>query len=318
MARAIVDRARGADVRLVCLATHDRSPVVQLLGGAAGGSVVRSSPVPVLIAGPAVQGAGESVRRVVACVDGSGLAEQTLPVASGLARRLGAELVLVQVVPSRGPAQGGRAERAYLRRLADRLPYPARSEVIHGDPPATAIARYADQAEGTLLIMGTHGRGGLRNAVLGSVARDSPCRRMPGPRRAGRARWSSCDVRPAAPDRLPARPDGRSGSSAHDEILDVLIIERRGRRRRRDPGARGGGHRTTRCFDEANAVGFPCRAVVDPADTPARPAGRRPGGAPAHRRASPPLEQGASCALRAGIPVVESGGPSCWTPTGPG
>ena len=146
VARAIVDRARGPDVRLVCLATRDRSPVVQLLGGSVSGSVVRSSPVPVLIAGPAVRGAGESVRRVVACVDGSGLAERTLPVASGLARRLGAELVLVQVVPSRGPAQGGRAERAYLRRLADRLPYPARSEVIHGDPPATAIARYADQA----------------------------------------------------------------------------------------------------------------------------------------------------------------------------
>ena len=91
--------------------------------------------------------------------------------ASGLARRLGAELVLVQVVPSVG-RRGEGGPNAYLRRLADRLPYPARSEVIHGDPPATAIARYADQAEGTLLIMGTHGRGGLRNAVLGSVARD--------------------------------------------------------------------------------------------------------------------------------------------------
>lgn len=172
VARAIVDRARRPDVRLVCLAARDRSPVVQLLGGSVSASVVRSSPVPVLIAGPAVRGAGEPLGRVVACLDGSDLAERTLPVASGLARRLRARLVLVQAVPSRGPAQGGRDEGAYLRRLGDRLPYPARSEVIHGDPPATAIAAYAGQGGGTLLVMGTHGGSGLRNAVLGSVARD--------------------------------------------------------------------------------------------------------------------------------------------------
>ena len=172
VARAIVDRARRPDVRLVCLAARDRSPVVQLLGGSVSGSVIRSSPVPVLIAGPAVQGAGDPIERVVACLDGADLAERTLPVASGLARRLRARLVLVQAVPPRGPERGGRAERAYLRRLADRLPYPARSDVIHGDRPATAIARYAGHSAGTLLVMGTHGRGGLRSAVLGSVARD--------------------------------------------------------------------------------------------------------------------------------------------------
>ena len=158
--------------------------------------MVRSSPVPVLIAGPAVRGAGESVRRVVACVDGSGLAERTLPVASGLARRLGAELVLVQVVPSRGPAQGGRAERAYLRRLADRLPYPARSEVIHGDPPA-GHRPLRRPAEARSNLMQTHAAAASQRRARQQPAmaraphaRSSSCR----PAR----RWSGCDVRPFA------------------------------------------------------------------------------------------------------------------------
>ena len=139
---------------------------------------------------------------------------------------------------------------------------------------------------------------------------------MPGPRRAGQHGNGQADVRPAPrPDRLPARPDGRSGSSAHDEIPGRADHrEPAGRRRRRDPGARGGGHRTTRCFDEANAVGFPCQAVVDPADAHCSTRRTSPWWCASIAPHPRPLEQGAA-ALQAGIPVVEAG-PDCWTPTG--
>jgi nucleotide-binding universal stress UspA family protein len=53
------------------------------------------------------------------------------------------------------------AARAHLRG--------ASIEVVEG-PPALSICDYASRAEADLIIISTHGRSGLRHAVLGSVA----------------------------------------------------------------------------------------------------------------------------------------------------
>jgi hypothetical protein len=100
--------------------------------------------------------------------------------------------------------------------------------------------------------------------------------------------------------------------------LNVLIIEsRRGAADAETRALEAAGHRTTRCFDEANAVGFPCRAVVDPADCPLLDPPDVALVVRRHIATHPrPLEQGASCALRAGIPVVEAG-PELLDPYGP-
>jgi hypothetical protein len=90
--------------------------------------------------------------------------------------------------------------------------------------------------------------------------------------------------------------------------LDVLVIESY-------PGAaagavhdlEGAGHRVLRCYDEENP-GFPCRGVVDPARCPL--AGHVDVAVLVRGRVTPhptALEQGATCALRAGVPLVEDG-----------
>jgi nucleotide-binding universal stress UspA family protein len=78
---------------------------------------------------------------LVACLDGSELAERALPFAADLAQRLAAELVLVRVVP------------------------------VQDRQPARAITRYVGDRGDSLVVVATHGRGGLRSAVMGSVAR---------------------------------------------------------------------------------------------------------------------------------------------------
>jgi nucleotide-binding universal stress UspA family protein len=51
--------------------------------------------------------------------------------------------------------------------------------VIVGQPTGLAISRYAMQQEFELIVIGTHGRGALTHALLGSVAekvvRSAPC-----------------------------------------------------------------------------------------------------------------------------------------------
>jgi universal stress protein A len=115
--------------------------------------------------------------------------------AAELARRLDAELELVHVhapPPSAGTdmllAPAGAREMAVAelentmamwRSEAERLAArPVRSTVLPGDA-ALEIAQLARERPLDLVVVGTHGRKGLRRLVLGSVAerivREAPC-----------------------------------------------------------------------------------------------------------------------------------------------
>jgi nucleotide-binding universal stress UspA family protein len=154
------------------MATRSRTAVGEMVLGSVSAAVVRASPVPVLLVGPAVRQVGERVRRLVACLDGSELAERALPFATDLAQRLTAELVLVRVVPEGVLAPGDIPEVTYLRDLAERLPGPPPLfDVVQDRQPPRAITGYVGDRGDSLVVVATHGRGGLRKAVMGSVAR---------------------------------------------------------------------------------------------------------------------------------------------------
>jgi len=173
-AAAIVDWAERSDAVLVCMATHGRGRVGDAVLGSVSAAVVRRSSVPVLLVGPAVRTAGDRVRRLVACLDGSELAEGAVPAAADLAGRLDAEVVLVRVVPHERarPGPGGVPDLVCLQQVAERIAdVPVAFELVYDREPAQAIARYVSGRDDTVVVMGTHGRGGLQELVLGSVAR---------------------------------------------------------------------------------------------------------------------------------------------------
>jgi len=93
-----------------------------------------------------------------------------------------------------------------------------------------------------------------------------------------------------------------------DRPLDVLILENtRGGARSATSELEAAGHRTHRCRD-VDAPAFPCRGVVDPATCPLE--GPVDVALVVRNRVHPStstLEDGVSCALRAGVPVVEDG-----------
>jgi nucleotide-binding universal stress UspA family protein len=132
-------------------------------------------------------------RTICCAVDFSEISHLALSRAADLARRYDAALlVLHAVAPSRSAlgeeadeeqerVETERAERQLARwrggaeMLAGRR---VRTEVVHGDP-AAEIVRHALRHRCDLLVLGTHGRTGLRRLVLGSVAervlRRAPC-----------------------------------------------------------------------------------------------------------------------------------------------
>jgi nucleotide-binding universal stress UspA family protein len=120
-------------------------------------------------------------------LDGSHLAEAALGPAVAIAAQFRSKVLLVQVMPfdvmgavaeadlsaeSETQVIEERAARDYLTHLVYDLAargIAAEARVIEGDP-AAVILNVLEAEDVALLVMSTHGRGGLARVVMGSVA----------------------------------------------------------------------------------------------------------------------------------------------------
>lgn len=130
-------------------------------------------------------------RSIMVPLDGSPFSEQALPVAIALARRCAARLHLVHVRTGSRPVRGRAGvrcdpERDYLDAvaarvsddLAESVSFALLADTIAGvsysNPPRRAVAdvleTYVREHAIDLVVMTTHGRGGISRAWLGSVA----------------------------------------------------------------------------------------------------------------------------------------------------
>ncbi|HEY0877629.1 MAG TPA: universal stress protein [Zeimonas sp.] len=106
--------------------------------------------------------------RILVPVDGSRFSEEVLPYAQSIARATGAKLALMRVVERDAEQDDATGE---LRTLAQRVQAETRTVPGRGNV-AAAILEEAARVSGTLVAMTTHGRSGIAEAMLGSVAHD--------------------------------------------------------------------------------------------------------------------------------------------------
>lgn len=126
-----------------------------------------------------------SWKKICCPVDFSETSRVALETAAGLARREEAELTLLFVLETPAavaefpilPAEFLEQTIREVERKLDRWRTeaehlrgaPAKAEVVSGSP-AHEIVRYAREGGFDLVVVGTHGRTGIRHMVLGSVA----------------------------------------------------------------------------------------------------------------------------------------------------
>jgi nucleotide-binding universal stress UspA family protein len=194
---AILGAARDASADLLVIGSLGRTGLLQYLLGSVAERVVRHAECSVLLARPLRHG----LQRVLVAVDRSPMATAVVAAAQALPLPAAAELVLATVIPPReslaaisptvwgGLAheleailQGAREEaEEHLRDLAGPLKAArraVRAELLRGDP-AGALLTEAERQESDLIVLGSHGEGGMDRWLLGSVServvRHAPC-----------------------------------------------------------------------------------------------------------------------------------------------
>lgn len=152
------------------------------------------------------------MKRILYASDFSPASRSAFTLARGLAKKLGARLILfhayesitplmmaIPMMPMAGPASGAMVDKLWAtarragERGLERLAARARrdglrvSKRLEAGTPATAIVRAARKERAAMVVLGTHGRTGLPRLLLGSVAervlRMAPCPVVTVPRR---------------------------------------------------------------------------------------------------------------------------------------
>ncbi len=204
----IVAESRRQRADLIVMSTHESPGIGRWLYGSVADHVLRHARVPVLVvpatadramgAAPDASGGGVPLTlagagrasRILLALDGSELSLSALGAASDLATVLGASLHLLRIAEPLGEQAGGGATGAlnappdpgaelaakdYLEDVAVTLRqrgHEVRVAVDSG-PVAAAIAGYAREQMMDVIVMATHGRGGLARLVSGSVATET-------------------------------------------------------------------------------------------------------------------------------------------------
>lgn len=196
----IAELADSGKFDAIVIGTHGHTALQHLWLGSTAENVVRHAPCPVLTVREqplAVFMPGENpfcARKILVPTDFSDLSKRTVAKAVALAQRFNAKIDLVHVLepppyPEFGYVhlplkEGGlrRAAEAHLEKL--RADIPALTDLVNYTPVRTGNAPYeivqaGRELNAELIVIGTHGRTGIKRLALGSTAekvvRHAPC-----------------------------------------------------------------------------------------------------------------------------------------------
>lgn len=221
---ACISKAAGkTEAILVVLGTHGRTGWDRLLLGSTAEQVVREAPCPVLTVRVTKAEEGKDspgrvrVDRLLVPMDFSEFAQEAFEYAAMLGKRLGAGIRLVHAMePAAYPLDFSLMkvsdEKALHARVRERLQelvsvlkadgLAAESVVEMGAPGEVILAQAGGKAGGAAdaIVMGTHGRGGLKRLALGSVAEYV-------------VRHAACPVFTVKSPKYQSRPRGEAGDA---------------------------------------------------------------------------------------------------------
>ena len=188
VADRLAEYATEVHADIILMASHGHSGISRVWLGSVADELVRHSRTPLLVIRPSEHGdvVAPTLRHILVPLDGSDLAEGALGPASDLARATGARITLahvVSIVTVLGPRILPVVQKefepeleratAYLEGVASGLRdegLDVATQAVHGKTPALALPALAEELGADVIAMATHGYGGLKRTLLGSVA----------------------------------------------------------------------------------------------------------------------------------------------------
>ncbi len=187
----VAERAKAIGADLAVIGTHGHTGFKRFLLGSVAERTVKESPVSVLT----VKGEGraEAPKTIVIGVDFSKHSQEAVELAADWARAFGATLYLVHglelrmpfVTPYEVSVPDALIDAAYaegkkrLQELAGKLTGVNVRTELASAPAHAALDGVAERVRADLIVTGSRGLGGIKHAVLGSVAertlRHAPC-----------------------------------------------------------------------------------------------------------------------------------------------
>ena len=191
-AERIIQFVRDPNSDLIVLSSHGRSGPSQWNMSSVTQKVLSGSCGSTLIVRSSRPGQDDTTqwryKRLLVPLDGSLRAECVLPLATALARRSDAQLVIAHAVgkpemPHRTPLTEEEVEivdrllernreeaLSYFRQLQTRLPLELETRLVEGESVVSSLHDWVDQESADLVILSAHGHSGETRHPYGSVA----------------------------------------------------------------------------------------------------------------------------------------------------
>jgi nucleotide-binding universal stress UspA family protein len=192
VASSIVKTADDLECDLILMGTQGLEGLERLLVGSVAERVTRMANQPVMLVRSSLSSQSNSFESILVPIDGSTTSQAALWTADELAQQLGASLHFLHVVPdlplpmSDGMGFGTLNDRSepWIEALQDQgqaiIKHAKESTTLErvetsmipasGARTAKQILKFAKEHHSSLIVIGTHGRGGLDRLLLGSVA----------------------------------------------------------------------------------------------------------------------------------------------------
>ncbi|MHB8069233.1 MAG: universal stress protein [Desulfobaccales bacterium] len=173
---AILQEAEEIQPDMIVMGRYGRTGLARLLMGSVTARVIGHSPFNVLVI---PKGAMLTFDRVMIASDGSPCSQTAFTEALALARRRESKLIGVSVATEEGEIPGAEEIVRQMLAAANQAGVAFQGVVPQGQPADDGIIQTAIKNEVDLIVVGSHGRTGLKRLLMGSVTEriigESPC-----------------------------------------------------------------------------------------------------------------------------------------------
>ncbi|MHB8158223.1 MAG: universal stress protein [Desulfocucumaceae bacterium] len=173
---AILQEAEQIQPAMIVMGRYGSTGLSRLLLGSVTARVIGHSPFNVLVI---PKGAMVGFDRILVAHDGSPHGQAAFQEALALARRRGSKIFAVSVATEEGEIPRAKEILHQMLAAANQAGLSLQGSVPQGQPADDGIIQVAIKNEVDLIIVGSHGRTGLRRLLMGSVTErvigQSPC-----------------------------------------------------------------------------------------------------------------------------------------------